>query len=95
MALTALSRVTALLQRAIDSHHRFEQEQLQGVYDLDWPAWYAGYLLEQHLGASLRRQVSAEELAALLERSTKTHRMEAARLSWAKYTAREIIARFG
>ncbi len=92
---SARAKVTALLQRAIESHHRFEQEQLHGERDEAWPAWYADYLLEHHLRASLRREVSAEELTALLERSTEAHRGAAARTSWAAYTAGEIIARFG
>ncbi len=99
MAPRSISKVTALLQQAIEGHHRFEREQLNGEYDREWPAWYANHLLQNGLGRVLRREISAAELAALLEQSTQEHRAvgggaDAAAVSWAEFTAGRIVSRW-
>ncbi|MEL5992117.1 hypothetical protein ACOKGD_11250 [Microbacterium phosphatis] len=39
----------ALLIEAATAHGRYEAEELGGVHDADWPAWYAA-----HMAAALR-----------------------------------------
>ncbi|MFB7891896.1 hypothetical protein ACFC1I_06835 [Microbacterium sp. NPDC056044] len=33
-----------LLARTAEAHGRFETEELGGVYDEAWPAWYAAFM---------------------------------------------------
>lgn len=33
-----------LLKRAAAAHHMYEQGELKGVYDKDWPQWYAEHM---------------------------------------------------
>jgi hypothetical protein len=33
-----------LLQRAAAAHHVYEKRELGGVYDKDWPQWYAAHM---------------------------------------------------
>lgn len=40
-----------MLRETAAAHGRYEEEQLGGVYDTDWPAWYA-----QHLAEALARE---------------------------------------
>ncbi|WP_100363893.1 hypothetical protein [Diaminobutyricimonas aerilata] len=35
-----------LLTAAADAHGVFEAEELGGVYDEEWPAWYAAHMTE-------------------------------------------------
>jgi len=43
-AVTEILR--AALQRAADAHGVYEAEQLGGVYDENWPEWYAAHMAE-------------------------------------------------
>lgn len=40
-----------MLRETAAAHGRYEDEQLGGVYDTDWPAWYAA-----HLAGTLARE---------------------------------------
>jgi hypothetical protein len=33
-----------LLKRAAAAHHVYEKTELNGVYDKDWPRWYAAHM---------------------------------------------------
>jgi hypothetical protein len=58
--------VEALLNETEAAHGAYESTELNGVYDEQWPQWYAGYAMEHGIGAVLDRDISAEELARTL-----------------------------
>lgn len=84
----------ALLVHTAEAHDAFEQSELNGVYDQDWPRWYATYAVEHGIGALVGHSVTTEHLAAFLARSNlDLERTESGqREPWAAYTARRIAA---
>jgi hypothetical protein len=52
--------VIALLREAGAAHGVYETTELGGVYDQQWAAWYAAYLLKHGLGELLGQALWAE-----------------------------------
>lgn len=46
--------VRDLLERAAAAHGVYEQQELDGVYDVEWPAWYARHMAQLMRQAGLR-----------------------------------------
>lgn len=86
--------VEALLARAKGAHGVFEETELHGVYDQEWPRWDATYAVEHGIGPLLGRAVAIDELAEFLARSNAELQQTAPELRepWAAYTARRITA---
>ncbi len=86
--------VRALLTRAEAAHGEYESRELNGVYDEDWPRWYAGYVVEQGLGKALRHPVSPDQVAEFLASSNEDYRRlgPAPAGPWAAYTARRLVS---
>ena len=47
--MTALTKeeLTSLLREAEKAHGEYEKEELGGVRDEDWPAWYAEFIVKK------------------------------------------------
>jgi hypothetical protein len=84
--------ISALLSETEQAHGAYEAAELSGVYDQDWPRWYAAYAVEHGLGELVGHDVPAEQLAAFLAstfdafKGTDPKPAE----SWADWTARRI-----
>jgi hypothetical protein len=66
MTTDRVAALEALLGETETAHGTYETTELNGVYDEQWPRWYAEYAVEHGIGAILGRDVSAEELTQLL-----------------------------
>lgn len=42
----SVEELEELLKAAAKAHGKYEKEQLSGVYDKDWPQWYAEWILK-------------------------------------------------
>jgi hypothetical protein len=62
MPTDRIGAIEALLTEAESAHGVYETTELNGVYDEDWPRWYAGYAVEHGIGALLGRPITADEL---------------------------------
>ncbi len=84
--------IEGLLVRASTAHGEFERTELNGVYDRDWPRWYAAYAIEHGLGGLLGHPVTTDDLARFLAGSNVQFEQteHESRPSWAAYTARRI-----
>ena len=84
--------VAALLGEAEEAHGVYETNELGGVYDGAWPAWYAQWLVDHGLGVVLGREISADRLADLLRGSFEDFKAldPATAGPWGTYTARRI-----
>ena len=84
----------ALLVQSGEAHSVFEETELQGVYDQEWPRWYAQYALEHGLGALVGDEVTVDRLTEFLASSNVEYEktQPERRGPWATYTARRIIA---
>lgn len=58
--------IAALLVEAQGAHGVYEATELNGVYDREWPQWYARYAVEHGIGDLLGRAVDVDRLAGLL-----------------------------
>lgn len=79
--------IARLLAQAGSAHGVYEEQALGGVYDQNWPQWYAAYLIEHGLGALLKHSITLEQLSAWLKASDAAYRAEQPALSWPEYYA--------
>jgi hypothetical protein len=91
-----VSELSALLSRATEAHHRYEVEDLGGEYDVEWPAWYATYVVENDTSGLLpASNISGgvTELADLLKQADKSHLANAPERKWQDYYAEFLVGR--
>lgn len=84
--------VEALLVEAEAAHGAYEATELNGVYDEDWPSWYARYAVDHGIGTLLGRPASAAELERFLATCWTAFRAADPPPAepWARYTARRL-----
>ena len=89
-----MEAVSVLLVEAEAAHGSYEETELQGVFDQDWPRWYAAYVVEHGIGALVGHAVTVDQLAQVLASSTVEFEQPAPKPTepWAADTARRIIA---
>jgi hypothetical protein len=89
-----IDAVNALLIEAKEAHGRFEATELNGVYDEEWPRWYAEYLVEHGLGSQVGHPIPTDRLAQFLSNSYAEFEATEPKPSepWAPYIARRITA---
>ena len=94
MAADRIEALNALIVETQQAHGAYEAAELNGVYDQDWPRWYAAYAVEHGISALAEHDITTDELAAFLAKSygefqqTDPPPAEA----WAAYTARRVAA---
>jgi hypothetical protein len=93
MTADRIEAVTALLVQAEGAHGDYERTELGGMYDEEWPRWYAQYAVDQGIGAALGRPIGADDLSAFLARSYGEFKEASSEPGeeWAAYTARRIV----
>lgn len=86
--------IEALLRAAGDAHHEYEERELGGVYDAEWPAWYGRWVVEHGLGGLLGHEVDRGEVAAYFTRTWTEAEASDPKPSepWATWVARRIAA---
>jgi hypothetical protein len=94
MAADRIEAIEALLGEAEKAHGVYEATELNGVYDQEWPRWYAAYVVEHGIGALLGNDVTPDQVAEFLARSNTEFDQAEPRPSepWAAFTARRIAA---
>jgi hypothetical protein len=93
MSADRISALEALLSETETAHGAYEAADLGGVYDQDWPAWYAAYAVDHGIGAVLGRDVTANDLAATLAQAYAEFEQTDPKVEpWEAYVARRIAA---
>ena len=92
MEADRITALTTLLGQAELEHAEHEAKDLGGVYDQEWPRWYATYAVEHGIAQILRRDVSVEEVTTFLAESYAEFASADSRpdVPWAEYTAARI-----
>jgi hypothetical protein len=92
MSADRISAVEALLSETEAAHGAYEAADLGGVYDQDWPAWYAAYAVDHGIGEVLGRDVTANDLAVTLARAyAEFEQTEPKAEPWQTFVARRIV----
>jgi len=90
----SIRAIEELLAETEAAHGAYESAELNGVYDEQWPAWYAAYAVDHGIGEMLGRDVSADELSLRLEslwadfQAADPHPEE----GWGVFIARRLVA---
>jgi hypothetical protein len=85
-----IEAIGALLVKAEEAHASFEATEMNGVYDTEWPRWYADYAVEHGLGALVARDVTADRLAQALAGGYSEFERAETDEPWSTYLARRI-----
>src|SRR5689334_19422568 len=90
----ALTALVALLHQAEAAHGRYEDAELGGMRDAQWPHWYARYLEDHGFDAlpGVNRPAGVASLAAWLVAADASHRAQAPTEPWTAYYARYFLA---
>lgn len=84
--------IAALLVEAEQAHGVYEATELNGVYDREWPRWYASYAVDHGISDLLGRTVDVDRLAGHLaagyEEFERTEPGSAE--AWSAYLGRRI-----
>jgi hypothetical protein len=91
-ATDRVAAMEALLLQAQQAHGTYEATELNGVYDQQWPQWYAVYAVEHDLDSLLGHDVTVDEVAAFLASSYTDFEQAHPKPSeeWASYIARRM-----
>ncbi len=92
MAGDRTNEIAALLIQAGQAHGKYEQSELRGVHDQDWPRWYAGYVVEQGISALLGHAVSVDQLTAFFISNYAEFQKQPSGTLWADFTAAQMQA---
>ncbi|MGZ8563777.1 MAG: hypothetical protein ACXWWU_09175 [Candidatus Limnocylindria bacterium] len=86
--------VATLLREAEGAHALYEAVVLDGVYDQDWPRWYATYAVEHGVAEVLGQDVTVDELTTLLSDSYADFASAETKPAepWDEYTANRIVS---
>jgi hypothetical protein len=96
METTPEKAIAALLRETETAHGAYETNDLGGVYDEAWPAWYAAYLLDHGLNEHLpgAESLDVANLSAMLARLAADYERGARDNPWPDVYAQGIIASF-
>jgi hypothetical protein len=83
--------IASLLTQTGQAHHLYEQAILKGVYDQQWPTWYADYALKQGIEHLLERPLTLEQMSQLLQEVNEQYEAENPPISWANYSAQKLL----
>jgi len=75
-----------VLRKAGMAHGDYEVNILKGVYDDNWPLWYAAYVV----GALGMETIRPSVLTTLLAEADKAHQKQDPRADWAVFYANYI-----
>ena len=84
--------IAALLRKTGQAHEEYEQRELHGHRDTQWPDWYSRYLVEHDLHELVGAEVAPRELGSLLKRCDRSYIVEQTSLGWPEYFATRLVA---
>ena len=81
-----------LLIQTVPNHHQYQESHLGGKYNTEWSSWYAEYLLAHGLSEVWDREITQDELAALLNQMDKEYNAEEREGSWPTFYANKMVS---
>ena len=92
MTSDRIGAIEALLVETEAAHGAYEATELQGVYDAEWPRWYAAYAVEHGMAELAGRPLDPDELATALSSAWQEYDAagEPRTEPWPTFVARRI-----
>lgn len=90
MSQTNTIVLAASLTQARNADRAYKQTVRKGVYDEDWAAWYADYVIQQGLGNVLNQSVTREQVSQFLSEIYQGYQQENSTQTWADYTVEQM-----
>ena len=89
-----IAALEALLGETEAAHGAYETTELNGVYDEEWPRWYAAYAVEHGIGEIVGHPVNVDDMATLLTASWSELQQTDPRPSepWTSFIASRLAA---
>ena len=84
--------LAARLSQAEAAHGVYEREQLAGVFDEEWPRWYAEYLVAHGVSEVAPELADVERLTVMLAACDAAHRSEGSSEEWEPFYARRMLS---
>ena len=85
-------RIAALLSETEAAHGRYEERELNGVYDQNWADWYAAYLVQHGLAELLGSALTAGQVSQLLKQYDADYKRDQPGEGWSAYVAQQLVA---
>ncbi len=92
---TVIEQLIELLSRTGNAHGEYEETELNGVYDQNWPEWYAAYAVQHGLNEIVTPKVTAEQLSLFLAKSFEAFKQDNLGMGWEEYTTRKLVETLG
>jgi hypothetical protein len=94
MAADRTDALSALLVETEQAHGKYEAAELNGVYDQEWPRWYAAYAVEHGIGDLIGHPVTADEMAQVFVSKNAEFEQTTPKPTepWADFVARRLAA---
>jgi hypothetical protein len=86
-------RLSALLSQAGSAHGEYETRELNGVYDQNWPDWYATFLVQHGLADLLGQPMYVDQVSQLLSACDESYRNQQPGIEWPDFYSVEILRR--
>jgi hypothetical protein len=80
-----------MLTKTENAHGEYESTVLNGVYDQNWPDWYATYLVQNGLDTHIGRKIAAETLSHFLRDTYALFKQENPTTTWQAYIAQKML----
>lgn len=82
--------IARLLAEAEAAHGAFQDRELGGEFDRNWPTWYAAYLLAHGLPTGADEPPTVAALSARLRQLDEEYRREQPAEEWRTYYAARL-----
>lgn len=89
--MSKVDEIKQLLIKTVNNHHQYQESNLKGEYNINWSDWYAKYLIENGLEELWGREISQDELAAMLTQLDADYNSEEREMHWPGYYAERLV----
>lgn len=88
------SKILKLLEKTAEAHHEYEESDLGGKKDENWPEWYAKYLMKNGLNDLFEEELTAPDIADTLLEAARKFENDPGDLSWGEVYTEFLLFQF-
>ena len=88
-----IRQLAELFHQAESAYQQYELTILHGDRDIQWPEWYAEYLIGHGLDLLIEDRIGADLLAGFLLHSKADYKVCRSPVTWEEFAAARIVDR--